>query len=59
MAREHVELYEDVEGKWRWRRRAGNGEIVGESGQGYSRKSDAKEMAGKVNPGVRLEELKK
>lgn len=27
--------------RWRWRLRAGNGEIIAHGGQGYSRKIDA------------------
>ncbi|WP_284011053.1 YegP family protein [Haloarcula pelagica] len=35
------EVYEDTAGKWRWRLRAENGEIVADSGQGYSNRSKA------------------
>lgn len=34
------EIYPDVAGLWRWRRRASNGRIVGASSQGYVNKSD-------------------
>lgn len=31
-----VELYRDKAGEFRWRRKAGNGEIVADSGEGYT-----------------------
>ncbi len=34
------EFYKDTNEKWRWRRTASNGEIVGASTQGYVNKSD-------------------
>lgn len=34
------EFYTDSESKWRWRRKASNGRIVGASSQGYVNKSD-------------------
>lgn len=39
------EFYKDTEGKWRWRRTAPNGKIVGASSQGYVNKSDCIENA--------------
>jgi uncharacterized protein YegP (UPF0339 family) len=36
-----TEVYRDKAGDWRWRRIASNGEIVADSGEGYSRKFDA------------------
>lgn len=33
-------VYQDIAGKWRWRLLAGNGRIIADSGQGYSRKKD-------------------
>jgi len=35
------EVYEDAGGEWRWRLRAANGELVADSGQGYSNRSKA------------------
>lgn len=35
------ELYEDRDGKYRWRLVHDNGNIVADSGEGYSRKTDA------------------
>lgn len=35
-----LELYKDVEGKFRWRRTAPNGEIVGAATEGYVNKAD-------------------
>jgi uncharacterized protein YegP (UPF0339 family) len=34
------EFYKDNAGKWRWRRTASNGRIVGAATEGYSNKSD-------------------
>lgn len=34
------EVYKDASDKWRWRRTASNGKIVGASTEGYSNKSD-------------------
>jgi len=34
------EFYKDEEGKWRWRRTASNGRIVGASSEGYENKLD-------------------
>jgi uncharacterized protein YegP (UPF0339 family) len=47
-----VRLYKDTKGKWRWRRRALNGEIIAISGEGdgYEHYSDAKRMATELNP---------
>ena len=39
------ELYEDKRGEHRWRRRASNGNIVGASCEGYTKKSDCKKNA--------------
>ncbi len=39
------EVYKDTQGKWRWRRTAPNGRIVGASAEGYSNKSDCIENA--------------
>lgn len=39
------EFYEDKKGEWRWRRTASNGNIVGSSCEGYSKKSDCEDNA--------------
>lgn len=39
------EVYEDQRGEYRWRLKAANGRIVGDSGEGYSTKSNAKQSA--------------
>lgn len=36
-----LELFTDRAGEWRWRRRAGNGEIISDSGEGYVDRRDA------------------
>lgn len=35
------ELFRDNAGEWRWRLRASNGEIIADSGEGYSSKQGA------------------
>jgi uncharacterized protein YegP (UPF0339 family) len=45
-----VEVYHDVFGEWRWRARAGNGEIVADSAEGYVDKGHAVEMARLIFP---------
>ena len=30
------EVYRDSAGEWRWRRKAANGEVIADSGEGYS-----------------------
>ena len=39
------EMYEDKRGEHRWRRRASNGNIVGASCEGYTKKADCKKNA--------------
>lgn len=36
----HFEIYRDKADKYRWRFRAGNGQIIAEGGQGYANRSD-------------------
>ena len=45
MAEETWEFYRDENDKWRWRRTAPNGRIIGASSQGYVNKSDCVENA--------------
>lgn len=48
--RDRIEIYKDKRGKYRWRRMAANGRIVGASSCGYERKKDceANLMRGQV-----------
>ncbi len=46
------ELFEDDAGEWRWRLRHDNGEIIGDSGEGYSSKSNLKRALGRVREHV-------
>jgi uncharacterized protein YegP (UPF0339 family) len=39
------DFYKDGNGKWRWRRTASNGKIVGSSSQGYVNRSDCMDNA--------------
>lgn len=43
--RDKFEFYSDSQGKWRWRRIASNGRIVGSSSQGYVSKQACIENA--------------
>jgi uncharacterized protein YegP (UPF0339 family) len=42
------ELYEDRAGEYRWRLVASNGEIIADSGEGYTTKSSAREAIGRI-----------
>jgi len=53
---DHIELYRDVAGKYRWRRVAMNKNIIADSGQGYRSKYWAKRMAKKINPDLLIED---
>ena len=46
------ELFEDDAGEWRWRLRHDNGNIIGDSGEGYASKSNAKRALGRVREHV-------
>jgi uncharacterized protein YegP (UPF0339 family) len=39
--RPHIEVYKDEAGEWRWRLRAGNGETVADSAEGYATRYNA------------------
>ncbi|WP_431026432.1 YegP family protein [Halomonas sp. H5] len=39
------EFYKDTSGRWRWRRIASNGRIVGASTEGYANKADCEANA--------------
>lgn len=54
--RKKVEIYRDDSGDWRWRLRAGNGEIVSDSAEGYSSHAYCLRRAEALNPGVRVVE---
>lgn len=38
--RDKLEIYRDKRGKYRWRRTASNGRVVGKAAEGYEKKSD-------------------
>ena len=48
--KDYVVVYQDRADKWRWQRRHPNGNIVSDSGQGYTRKWYAKLRARVLNP---------
>lgn len=39
------EIYRDAAREWRWRLKAANGRIVGDSGEGYASESNARRAA--------------
>jgi hypothetical protein len=54
------ELYRDREGKYRWRLRHDNGNVLADSGEGYSTKQKAKQGIESVKtnaPEAPIEEL--
>jgi len=53
---DHVELYRDDAGEWRWRRVAPNGEVVADSAEGYTRLEDCR--AGAERQGVEIFEIR-
>lgn len=46
------EVYQDAAGEYRWRLKEANGRIMGDSGQGYTRKGDCYDAIGKLRLGV-------
>lgn len=52
-----VEVYLDTAGEWRWRRRAGNGRIVADSGEGYVDRDNATRAAIAAFPDDRVRHL--
>jgi uncharacterized protein len=51
---ERVTVYQDDAGEWRWRRQAGNNEIISASGEGYVDRDHAQEMATRLNPDAEI-----
>jgi uncharacterized protein YegP (UPF0339 family) len=49
-----VHVYEGDDGFWYWRLKAGNGEIISDSAEGYRHKGYAISMAEKLNPNAEL-----
>lgn len=45
-----IEVYPDASNEWRWRRKAPNGEVISDSGEGYTRRVDAELAAARANP---------
>jgi len=49
---DEVRIYRDSAKQWRWQRKAGNGEIIADSGESYTRVSDALRAAERVHDGL-------
>lgn len=52
-----VRVFQDDAGEWRWQWKAGNGEIIAVSGEGYENKQHALGMAGRVSSGLATVEV--
>lgn len=50
----HYQGYQDAAGEWRWRLVAENGRIVGDSGEGYTRKWSVKRAVRRLDPRARI-----
>lgn len=48
----HVEIFQDRNLEWRWRRKAGNGKIVATSGEGYLHRIDCLAQVAELFPAV-------
>ena len=47
---DRIKVFPDLAGEWRWHRKAKNGEIISDSGEGYGSISDAARAARRANP---------
>lgn len=54
---DHVEQFTDEAGETRWRAKAANGEIIAESGEGYTEASYCAERIATLYPDVPVEVL--
>ena len=53
---DRIEVYEDAAGEFRWRLVAENGEVLGDSGEGYVNRTDALHIVATRFPGVEISE---
>ena len=53
MSKPRFDVYQDVEGYWRWRLLAGNNKLIA-SGEAHTRERDARRAAAKVCETCRL-----
>jgi uncharacterized protein YegP (UPF0339 family) len=52
-----VEAYQDIGGLWRWRLKAGNGQVINGPQQGFTRKADALKNYRTVKAAMAVAEL--
>jgi uncharacterized protein YegP (UPF0339 family) len=52
---DYIEVFQDVDGQWRWHARAKNHEIVAIGGEPFVIEFDARRAAQTTFPGVRIE----
>lgn len=55
--KQRFELFRDAAGEWRWRLVATNGNIIADSGEGYSSKQGAKRGIESVKKGAPAAEI--
>lgn len=53
----YVEIFQDKNLEWRWRRKAGNGKIVADSGESYVHRADCAAIVAELFPAVPLSPL--
>ena len=53
---DRIEIYKDNADEWRWQAVSHNNKVVGDSGEGYKNKTDAKNSAEQMFPSVRIVE---
>ena len=55
---DYVEIFQDADDMWRWRRKAANNEIISGSEESYVAQDWAEQMAHDLNPGVEIRVVK-
>lgn len=49
-----VEVFRDMEGCWRWRRKAPNGRTIATAGEAFDSRRNARRAATRANPDAKL-----
>ncbi len=49
-SKDRVTIFQDINGEWRWTRRAPNHEVISTSAEGYKKQRHAMKMAKSLNP---------
>lgn len=53
----YFEIYQDRGGEWRWRLRASNHTIVGDSGEGYKTRAGCSRAVGRIKKTMKREDV--